>query len=195
MNFPTVGVALYTALLFARARCGAVSHHGPAFACRILSSSKSDNEIIAERRTPPTTTTSPILHIKSWHSNECSLRPLAFLNVATVNSNRSTNGCGPEALPPNVLSRAPAGLTLLTSHFGISPAQRFARSRRNDFAHPSLESCTAMVCSESNSFSGTSGSWLMYLDSTENPTPVPQSKMNMASSKDLGSSTGRYEQL
>ena len=39
--------------------------------------------------------------------------------------------------------------------------------------------------------SGTSGSLLTYCRSTEKPTPVPHSKMNIASSKDLTSSTGR----
>ena len=52
-----------------------------------------------------------------------------------------------------------------------------------------------MVCSDSKSFSGTSGRLDMYLDSTEKPTPVPHNNINIASSNDLGSSTGRYEQL
>ena len=46
------------------------------------------------------------------------------LNVATLNSKRSTSGCGPDARPPNVLRREPAGRILLTSHLGISPAHR-----------------------------------------------------------------------
>ena len=146
---------------------------------------------MAERRTPPTTTTSPILHIRSWHSSVCKRRPFAFLNMLTAKLNKSTNGSGPDARPPNVFKRAPAGRTLDTSHFGISPAYRCANNKRKDLAQPSLLSCTAITWSESNNFSGTSGNCDTYLFSTENPTPVPQSKINMASSNALTSSTGK----
>ena len=46
------------------------------------------------------------------------VRPAAFLNVSTVKLNKSTNGSGPEDLPPKVLSLAPAARTLDTSHAG-----------------------------------------------------------------------------
>ena len=55
----------------------------------------------------------------SWHSMEFNLRPFDPLNVDTTNLNRLSSGSGPDALPPNVLSGAPAGLTLLKSHVGI----------------------------------------------------------------------------
>ena len=38
-----------------------------------------------------------------------------------INSNKDSNGSGPDALPPNVLSGDPAGRTLLKSHLGICP--------------------------------------------------------------------------
>jgi len=57
-----------------------------------------------------------------------SLRPCAPLNVVTAKLNRSTNGAGPLALPPKIFSLAPAGRTLETSHLGISPAHRRART-------------------------------------------------------------------
>ena len=83
---------------------------------------------MADLRTPPTTTICPMKHIKSWHSIEVSLRPCAFLNVLTEKLNNSTRGPGPLALPPNVLSLAPAGRTRVTSHLGISPAHSNASS-------------------------------------------------------------------
>ena len=57
-----------------------------------------------------------------------SLRVCAVLNVPTTNINKSINGAGPDALPPNVFSLAPAGLTNDTSHLGISPAHSNASS-------------------------------------------------------------------
>ena len=112
-----------------------------------------------------------------------------------VKLNRSTKGAGPDARPPKVLSLAPAGRTLDTSHLGISPAYSILIRRRYAFAQPSLLSCTTIVESLSNSSSGTSGRLLMYWRSQENPTPVPHNRMNIASSKALGSSMTRYEQL
>src|SRR5690606_18754161 len=108
-------------LLLANARCPSFSHHDPDLATLILSSERLEREIIAERRTPPTTTISPILQRMSWHSRELSLRPTAPLNLLMTNLNKSSRGPGPEALPPNVLSLAPAGRTLETSHLGTSP--------------------------------------------------------------------------
>ena len=55
-------------------------------------------------------------------------RLLAALKVDTAKLNSSTSGAGPDALPPNVLSLAPAGRTRETSHLGISPAHRSART-------------------------------------------------------------------
>ena len=127
----------------------------------------------------------------SCASNALSLRPLAFVNVFTTNSNNSTNGPGPEARPPNVFNLVPAGLTLLTSQVGISPAYNDAISKRSPLAQPSLESFTLISGPELNNFSGISGSLDTYFDSTEKPTPVPQVKINKASSNYFGSSTGR----
>jgi len=59
---------------------------------------------------------------------EESLRPTAPLNFSIVNLKRSSRGPGPEALPPKVLRIAPDGLTLVTSHLGISPDQRRAKT-------------------------------------------------------------------
>ena len=148
------------------------------------------NEIIALRRTPPTTTTSPTLHIRSWHSIEDSLRPSAFLNICTEKLNKSTKGAGPLALPPKVLRRAPAGRTFVISHFGISPAQSRAKTCLKALAQPSLLSRTDTTVSLSIRL-GTSGSLSINCLSTENPTPVPHSKINIASSKALTSSTAR----
>ncbi|ABT16976.1 hypothetical protein ATCV1_z842R [Acanthocystis turfacea chlorella virus 1] len=122
MNFPTVGFVLYTAELLARALCGAVSHHGPLFALRMRSSSRSLRLIIADLRTPPDTTISPILHIISWHSRVVSFLPAAPLNVLTTNQKSSTSGLGPDARPPNVFSLAPGGRIPDTSQVGTSPA-------------------------------------------------------------------------
>ena len=44
------------------------------------------------------------------------------LNTLTVKLNKSSNGSGPLDLPPNVLSLAPAGLSLDKSQEGICPA-------------------------------------------------------------------------
>src|SRR6185312_4587628 len=63
------------------------------------------------------------------------------------------------------------------------------------FAHPSLLSATVMTVSVSSKASEIFGSCLTYCSSTEYPTPVPHNKTYMASSKDLGLSTGRYAQL
>jgi hypothetical protein len=48
-----------------------------------------------------------------------------------------------------------------------------------------------MIVFESNIFSGTSGSLETYWRSTLNPTPVPHIRINIASSNDFMSSTGR----
>src|SRR5210317_973537 len=101
------------------------------------SSDRLDKLIIALRRTPPTTTTSPILHIMSWHSILFSLRPAAPLNLATTNLNKSFNGSGPEARPPKVLSLAPAGRILDKSHLGTSPTYSRLISLRSPLAQPS----------------------------------------------------------
>ena len=145
---------------------------------------------MALRLTPPLTTISPTLHIISWHSKLDNLRFCAPLNVAIQKLNRSIKGAGPEALPPNVFSLAPAGLTSETSHLGTSPAHRSANTCLNALAQPSLLSLTIIVVSLSNMV-GTSGNLDMYCRSTLNPTPVPHSSINIASSKLLGSSTGR----
>ena len=110
---------LYTAELFARARCPEYSHQEPDFAAAILRSSRSDKEIIADLRTPPTTTTSAILHIKSCASSGVNFRPADCLTIATENLNRRSNGSGPDARPPNVFKRAPAGRTPDISQDGI----------------------------------------------------------------------------
>ena len=142
--------------------CGAFFHHSPDLAWRIRSSDRLDRLIIALRRTPPTTTISPILHIRLWHSYDDSLRPFATLKVSIVKLNKSTSGAGPLARPPNVFRRAPAGRTLLTSQVGISPAYNIEISRRYAFAQPSLLSRTTIVVSLSNSCSGISGRCLIY---------------------------------
>ena len=154
-----------------------------------------EREIIAERRTPPTTTTSPILHIMSWHSIGFRLRPREPLNTLIVKSKRFTNGCGPEERPPIVLSLAPAGRSFVTSIVGICPDHSNARSSRYAFAHPAFESSTVITVDVFSKVSGTEGSLLIYLYSTENPTPVPHIRMYIVSSKDLGESTGTNEQL
>jgi len=53
----------------------------------------------------------------SWHSMLDNLRPCADLNVLVTKLNRSTRGAGPEALPPNVFSLAPAGRTWEPHHY------------------------------------------------------------------------------
>ena len=123
------------------------------------------------------------------------LRPAADLNFAIVKSNKLTNGCGPEDLPPIVLSLAPAGRTLDTSIAGICPDQSKARSSRYAFAQPCLESSTTITVVDFSNDSGTAGSLLTYLYSTENPTPVPHIRIYIVSSNDLGLSTGTNEQL
>ena len=140
----------------------------------------------AERLTPPTTTISATLQTKSCASRSVSLRPAAFLNIATVNSNRDTRGAGPEALPPNVLSLAPAGRTLLTSHEGTSPAQSIASSCLKLLAQPTLLSGTTITLSVVWNSSATTGSFSTSSRSQLNPTPVPQSRMYMHSSNARG---------
>ena len=41
--------------------------------------------------------------------------------MAVANLNKSSNGSGPDALPPNTFKGAPAGRTLVKSHFGTCP--------------------------------------------------------------------------
>ncbi|ABT16977.1 hypothetical protein ATCV1_z843R [Acanthocystis turfacea chlorella virus 1] len=62
---------------------------------------------------------------------------------------------------------------------------------RRLFAHPARESCTVIMWFDWKSLSGTSGSFATYLSSTLNPTPVPDIRINIASSNALGSSIGR----
>ena len=119
MNTPISGFSLYATELFAKARWEFASHHAPVFASRIRSSVRFDRLIRADRRTPPTTTISAILHTRSWHSIDVSFLPAALLKVSQVKRKRSSRGFGPDALPPNVLSLAPEGRTLEISHFGI----------------------------------------------------------------------------
>ena len=136
-----------------------------------------------------------IIQHKSWHSRLLKRLPAAPLNILVVNTNKSIKGCGPEARPPNVLSGSPAPLTLLVSHLGHSPAYRRDISCLNDLAQPIFESGTTIAVSESWNASATSGSLPTYCLSTLNPTPVPQSKIYISSSKARGWSIGRYEQL
>ena len=154
-----------------------------------------EREIIADLRTPPTTTTSPILHIMSWHSIGFRFLPVAFLNLEIVKSNKLISGCGPDDLPPIVLSLAPAGLTFETSIAGICPDQSKASNSRYAFAQPCFESSTVIMVVDFSSDSGTAGSLLIYLYSTENPTPVPHIKIYIVSSNERGLSTGTNEQL
>ena len=117
---------------------------------------------MADLRTPPTTTTSPILHIMSWHWRLVNFSPEASLNLATTKLNRSTNGAGPLARPPNVFNFAPAGLTRLTSHKGMTPLYKEVINVRNEYAQPSLESATMIVSSKLMRFIGTIGNSLTY---------------------------------
>src|SRR5438105_2644549 len=107
------------------------------------------------------------------------------------NLSRSTSGSGPDALPPNVLSRSPETRSLLVSQRAIFPDQSNERNSRNPLAQPSLESLKTMVVSVSCSSSGTSGNLLTYLLSTEKPTPTPHMERYMISSNALGLSMGR----
>src|SRR5271157_6553669 len=126
MKISGSGFSVYATELFASLRHGApdglvASHHWPFFALRMRSSDKLERESMAERRTPPTTTTSPIMHIMSWHSIEFSLRPAAFLKSSTVKRKRRSSGSGPDARPPIVFNNAPFGRIALKSHEGMSP--------------------------------------------------------------------------
>ena len=105
------------------------------------------------------------------------------------------SGCGPDDLPPIVLRRAPAARSLLTSIAGTCPDQSNASNSRYAFAHPCFESSTVITVVDFSKVSGTEGSLLTYLYSTENPTPVPHIKIYIVSSNDLGLSTGTNEQL
>ena len=127
----------------------------------------------ADLRTPPTTTTSAVLHTMSWHSRLFSLRPAAALNTLTVKLNKASRGSGPLDLPPNVLSGAPFSLILDKSHCGICPAYNRLMSSLNALAHPFLLSATLMTVSVSSKLSPTSGSLLTDCRSTLKPTPVP----------------------
>src|SRR6056300_1136315 len=106
------------------------------------------------------------------------------------NWNSSTNGAGPDALPPNVFSLAPAGLTCDTSHFGTCPTYNIAISSLSAFAQPGLLSATLMIVVLSSKCSLTIGSLSTFSLSTENPTPVPHISMYIHSSNERGLSTG-----
>jgi hypothetical protein len=88
------------------------------------------------------------------------------------NLNKSTSGSGPEALPPKVLSRAPAGLTLVTSYLGMIPEYKRLMSSLNALAQPSLLSSTTITVLLSLSELDTLGSLWVYSSSTLKPTPV-----------------------
>src|SRR5579863_6532100 len=113
-----VGQELFASIRHGWASC---SYQRPFLAFRIRSSDRLDSEIMALRRTPPQTTTSATMHIKSWHSNELSLRPAAFWKRVTVNLKRRSRGSGPLARPPKVFRIEPLGRTADRSHVGISP--------------------------------------------------------------------------
>ena len=117
------------------------------------------------------------------------------MNFAIVKSNRLTSGCGPDDLPPIVLRRAPAGRNFDTSIAGICPAHNIANSSLYAFAQPALESSTTITVDDFSNESGTAGSLLIYLYSTEKPTPVPHIKIYIVSSNERGESTGTNEQL
>src|ERR1035437_10597073 len=112
MKTPIEGFSEYTALLLASLRQPVPFHHSPALQSRIRTSSISEREINALLRTPPVTTIQPIIQTKSWHSNVVSFLPAAALNKHTANLNSSSNGSGPEDLPPKVINRAPVGRNL-----------------------------------------------------------------------------------
>ena len=81
-----------------------------------------------------------------WTSKGDSLLPCFFLKVSIVCSNSSTNGSAPDALPPNVAKRAPAGLTLDTSQVGMLPwLYSSSMSSLYAFAQPSLLSSTTIL--------------------------------------------------
>ena len=195
MKMPISGFSLYAIELFASARCGFSFHHAPVFASRIFSSVRLDSEMSAERRTPPTTTTSAILHTMSWHSMEVSLRPAARRKLSTVKRNSSSNGAGPLARPPKVFSLAPAGRTLLRSHLGVCPPMSSEINSLYAFAHPPLESSTTIVVFVLENSSAMVGNFSTYCRSTEYPTPVPFSSTNRISSNARTRLTVVYAQL
>ena len=57
---------------------------------------------------------------------DVSLRPAAFLKYLYAEVKQVNQRLWPDALPPKVLSLAPAPLTLLMSHCGILPAYSIA---------------------------------------------------------------------
>ena len=101
-----------------------------------------------------------------------------------VGSNSSTSGSARDALAPKVSKRAPAGLTLDTSHVGILPAYSSDINSLYAVAQPSLLSSTIILQTPDVSV-GILGKLFTYFCSTENPTPVPHSRMNRTSSKHL----------
>ena len=124
MKIPGSGFSVYATELLANALSGLVVHQSPVLAVRIRWSDRLDKDIRADLRTPPTTTTSPVLQTISWHSIEESFLPLAPLNLRIVKSNKSTRGWGPLALPPNVLSLVPTGLTFDMLILGTLPVYK-----------------------------------------------------------------------
>src|SRR5210317_592031 len=104
--------------------------------------------------------------------------------------NNSSRGAGPDALPPNVFSLAPAGLTCDTSHFGTCPTYNIAMSSLNALAQPGLLSATVMIVVLSSKCSLTIGNLSTFSLSTEKPTPVPHIKIYIHSSNERGLSTG-----
>lgn len=183
------------ALLLARALCGSLFHQAPLLASLISLSDRSLMLMSALRRTPPTTTISPILHMMSWASMGRSFLPAACCSFWAVNSKRSTSALGPLLRPPNVLRRAPFGRSSVTSYVGSCPLQSSARYSLYAFAQPSLESVTLTMVFVLWKVSAISGSFWMCFCSMLNPTPVPCMRMSRVSSNALMLSTAMKEQL
>ena len=92
---------------------------------------------------------------------EFSFLPAAPLNTLVMLCSVSANGSPPDALPPKVLSGAPAGRTLEMSTLGTLPLYSRRTYSSRAVAQPSLESRTTTVESVSWNSSATSGSLAM----------------------------------
>ena len=69
-----------------------------------------NNDISAARRIPPANTTSAIWHTMSCTSMVDSLSPFSFSeSIPSSLTKHSRKGCGPGALPPEVIKLAPFG--------------------------------------------------------------------------------------